>query len=76
MEFSNLGRILVIIGILVVVVGLLAMFLGKLGLGRLPGDILIKRDGTTIYIPIVTMILLSIILSLVLNFVLWLFRGR
>ena len=76
MEFASLGRILVVIGIVIVVVGLLAMLFGKLGLGRLPGDILIKRDGTTIYIPIVTMILLSVVLSLVLNFILWLFRGR
>ncbi|HOF88828.1 MAG TPA: DUF2905 domain-containing protein [Armatimonadota bacterium] len=76
MDLSTLGRVLLVIGILLAVVGLLAMFLGKLGLGRLPGDILIKRDGTTIYVPIVTMLLLSVILSLLLNFILWLFRGR
>jgi hypothetical protein len=76
MDVSNLGRILVVVGVCILVVGLLALLLGKLGLGRLPGDILIKRDGTTIYIPIVTMVLLSIIVTMVVNFLLWLFRGR
>lgn len=76
MDFSNLGRITVIVGALIALFGLLAIGLGKLGLSRLPGDILIKRDGTTIFIPIVSMILLSIILSLLVNFCLWLFRGR
>lgn len=76
MDFSNLGRTLVIVGVLILLAGLLAMGLGKLGLGRLPGDILIKRDGTTIFIPIVSMILLSVLLSVIINLILWFFRGR
>ena len=52
------------------VVGLLWPWLGQLPLGRLPGDIVIDRPNARIYIPIVTMILVSGILSLLL----WLFR--
>jgi hypothetical protein len=66
-----MARFLIILGILIVVIGLLWPYLSKLGLGHLPGDIVIERDGTTIYIPIVTCLLLSLLLSLVL----WLF-GR
>jgi hypothetical protein len=76
MDFSHLGRTLVIIGMLILLAGLLAMGLSKLGFGRLPGDILIKRDGATIFIPIVSMIIVSILLSLLVNLFLWLFRGR
>ena len=63
-------RILISIGLLIVVVGLLWPWLGQLPLGRLPGDIVIDRPNARIYIPIVTMILVSGILSLLL----WLFR--
>lgn len=66
-----MARFLIILGILIVVIGLLWPYLGKLGLGHLPGDTVIERNGTTIYIPIVTCLLLSLLLSLVL----WLF-GR
>ncbi|NLJ55763.1 MAG: DUF2905 domain-containing protein [Firmicutes bacterium] len=48
--------------------GLAFLFLGRVGLGRLPGDILIKRENLTVYIPFTTMLLLSIILTLIFNF--------
>lgn len=74
---ETIGRTVLIIGGVLVLVGLLMVALGKLGLGRLPGDILYRRDAVTIYFPIVTMILLSIILSLLLTFIFWLMsRGR
>ncbi len=63
-------RILIITGILVLVVGLLWPWLANLGLGRLPGDILIQRDGFTFYFPITTMLIVSAVLTLIF----WLFR--
>lgn len=63
-----MDRMLVLIGIVVVVMGIFLILFGISGRG-LPGDILIRRNGVTIFIPIVTMILLSLILTLILNFV-------
>jgi hypothetical protein len=66
-EFSGLGKILVIAGIVIAGIGVLLWLGGKIpGIGRLPGDILIKRGNFTFYFPIVTSILLSIILSIIL----------
>jgi len=66
--FSPLGKLLVLMGVLLVVLGLFLW--GKLPfLGRLPGDITIERDNFVIYIPITSMLILSVILSLV--FTLW-----
>ncbi len=63
-------RWLIITGVALIVLGLAWPYLGKLGLGRLPGDIRIEREGFTLYLPITT----SIIVSLVLSLILWLFR--
>ncbi|MGI5823327.1 MAG: DUF2905 domain-containing protein [Dethiobacteria bacterium] len=65
---EGLGKALLILGGIIFVTGLVFLFLGRVGLGRLPGDILIKRENLTIYIPITTMLLLSIILTLIFNF--------
>ena len=65
-----MSRWLIITGLALVVLGIAWPYLGKLGLGRLPGDIRIERDGFTLYLPITT----SIIVSLVLSLLLWLFR--
>lgn len=65
-----MARALVIIGIFLVVVGLLWPWIQKLGLGRLPGDIVVERENFRFYFPITTGILISVLLSLVL----WLFR--
>ena len=68
---EGLGRILIIIGAVIVVLGLLLAFSGRIPLlGKLPGDILIKKDGISFYFPIVTFLLLSVILTLIINFVL------
>ena len=61
-------RWLVAIGLVLVLVGLLWPLLSKLGLGRLPGDIVIERGNFRFYFPIVT----CLIVSLVLSFFLWL----
>jgi hypothetical protein len=59
---------LVTIGLLLVGVGLVVMLVGRIpGLGRLPGDILIRRGNFTFYAPIATMLLLSLVLTLLLN---------
>jgi hypothetical protein len=59
------GKILLVVAAALALVGLVLLVLGKLGLGRLPGDILIRRDGVTIFIPLGSMLLLSVVLSLV-----------
>lgn len=71
MDLSSLGRILVIVGVLLVLVGGAIWLAARLGLpfGRLPGDIRFERDGVSCYVPIVSMILLSVLLTIVLNIV-------
>ncbi|MGA8056456.1 MAG: DUF2905 domain-containing protein [Burkholderiales bacterium] len=63
-------RFLVIAGVVLLALGVLWPLVSKLGLGRLPGDISIERDGFNFYFPVTT----SIIVSLVLSLVVWLFR--
>lgn len=62
----SMSRTLILIGLFIVAVGLLWPWIARLGLGRLPGDILIERDNFTFYAPIATGIIISIVLSLVL----------
>jgi len=65
--FSGLGRLLIIAGVLLVVIGALFFLGGKIpGLGRLPGDIIIRRGKFTFYFPLGTSLLLSILISLLL----------
>jgi hypothetical protein len=66
----NIGRILIIAGAVLVVVGLLWPLLGRLGLGRLPGDIAVERENFRFYFPIMTSVVISVVLSLLF----WLFR--
>ncbi|MGA8031796.1 MAG: DUF2905 domain-containing protein [Casimicrobiaceae bacterium] len=63
-------RLLIVVGVLLVLVGLAWPWLSRLGLGRLPGDINIERDGWSFHFPLMT----SVIVSLVLTLLLWLFR--
>lgn len=73
---SDLGRVLLILGAMIFVLGLLLVLIGRVpGIGRLPGDIVIHRDNVTIWIPIATMIILSVGLS-ILMFVLSLILRR
>ncbi len=65
---TEIGRWLIGIGILLVVIGLVFMVSGRLPwLGRLPGDILIERDNLTIFIPLGTMLVVSLILTIIAN---------
>jgi len=61
-----MGRILIVVGVAVALLGLLWPWLGRLGLGRLPGDIYIRGAHGSFYIPIVTSIAVSAVLSLIL----------
>ena len=61
-------KIFIIIGVLFIIVGLLYPFLKDIGLGRLPGDIVIKKENSSFYFPIVTCIIISIVISLILIF--------
>jgi hypothetical protein len=63
----ELGRVLLVIGIVLVVVGGLAMAGVRLPFGRLPGDIAIEGQRGGLYIPIATMIVVSIVLTLLVN---------
>jgi len=69
-----MARTLIILGAILLLAGLLWPWILKLGLGRLPGDIVIERDGFRCYFPIVTGLLVSLIVSLVVSAVLWLLR--
>jgi hypothetical protein len=63
-------RFLITLGVILVVAGLAWPWLAKLGLGRLPGDIRIERDGFTIFIPLASGLIVSAAISLIL----WLLR--
>ncbi len=69
---QDIGKFLIITGIIIIVVGGLFLISGRLPwIGRLPGDLVIQRKNFTFYFPLATSILLSIIIS----FILW-FLGR
>jgi len=57
-------RILILAGLALIVIGLAWPWLSKLGLGRLPGDIVIRREGFSFYFPIVTCLIVSALASL------------
>jgi DUF2905 family protein len=62
----SISRLLIIFGLVLVAAGLLWPLVAKLGLGRLPGDIVIERENFRLYLPIGTSVLISAILSLIL----------
>ncbi len=65
-----MARTLIILGLVLVVVGALWPWLSRLGLGRLPGDIVIDRGNFRFYFPLTTSILVSIVITLLF----WFFR--
>ena len=66
----DMQRLLIVLGAILLAVGLLWPWLHKLGLGRLPGDIRIERDGFFFYFPLTTGLLISVVVTLIL----WLLR--
>ena len=70
---GDLGKTLVVIGVVIVVVGLVLMLAGRVPwLGRLPGDIYIQRGNWSFYFPVVTSLVVSVLLTLLF----WLFGRR
>ena len=65
MHLADIGKLLILIGVVTAGVGVLVTFAGKIPfLGRLPGDIVWKRGNFTVYLPVATSIVLSIVLTL------------
>ena len=73
---SQTGKWIIIAGVIVVIIGVIIYFFSdKLNwLGKLPGDIRIERDNVRVYIPVVSMLLISVALSLLLTVAEYLFR--
>ena len=66
---GDVGRTLLVVGAVLFVVGLLLTFGSRVpGLGRLPGDIVVRKGNFTFYFPLVTSILLSLLLTAILSF--------
>jgi hypothetical protein len=61
---------LIIVGLIFVAAGLLWPLMSKLGLGRLPGDLVVRRDGFSLYFPLMTCLVISMVVSIVI----WIFR--
>ena len=64
---EHLGRFLLITGLVVAAVGAVLLLAGKIGLGRLPGDIVWEGENWRVYVPLGWMVLLSVVLTLLLN---------
>lgn len=65
-----MARTLIVLGVLLILLGLVWPWIAKLGLFRLPGDIVIERHNFRFYFPITTMVIISVVVSVLL----WLFR--
>jgi DUF2905 family protein len=64
---SETGRVLIVAGILIAALGLVLLLADRVpGLGRLPGDLVLRRGGVTFYLPLATCLLLSVVLTLIL----------
>ncbi len=61
-------KFLITAGIILLVAGLLWPVISKLGLGRLPGDIRIEREGFAFYFPLTTMVIVSVVLTVIFRF--------
>ena len=74
---EDVGRLLIILGLVVVFVGVVFLLAGRLPfLGHLPGDIRIQTDGVSCVIPLATSLLISVILSLLLSLLMNLLQRR
>ena len=70
MAIESIGKSLIFFGIVLIVIGSLFVLFGKVPwFGRLPGDIIIKREGLTVYFPVATMVLLSLLLTILFNII-------
>ncbi len=65
---QELGRLLIVLGVLAVLAGGVLLLAGRLPwLGRLPGDLVVRRGPVTFYFPLVTSLVVSIVVTIVLN---------
>ncbi len=71
MDTIHISKYLIFLGVLLLFIGSSFYFLGKLGigLGKLPGDIIIQKENFTFYFPLATSILISIILTVILSLI-------
>jgi multisubunit Na+/H+ antiporter MnhG subunit len=60
---------IIVLGIAIVIFGVILYFGGKLGIGRLPGDIYVKKGNFTFYFPVVTCIIASIIMTIIFSLI-------
>jgi hypothetical protein len=62
--FDSLARVLILVGVVLALLGGLLLFVGKVPfLGRLPGDIVIRRENWSLYVPLTTSLVISIVLT-------------
>lgn len=66
---ESFGRMIIIIGLVVTIFGVMLLFGGKLGLGKLPGDLFFQKGNITFYFPVVSSIILSLLLTAILNLI-------
>lgn len=67
--FDSLGKLLIVFGVVLALAGGLLVLAGKVPfLGKLPGDIVVRRDNWSVYFPLTTCIVLSLLLTLLLSF--------
>ena len=75
MAIQSLGRLLILLAAVLLVVGVIVLVADKVPfLGRLPGDLVLRKNGLTVFFPIVTMVIVSLVLTLLLNLFFRLFR--
>ncbi len=67
---TPVSKWLITLGLILVAAGLLWPVMSKLGLGRLPGDIVVRRDGFSLYFPLMTCLVISVVVSILI----WIFR--
>ncbi len=72
--FQDLGKVLIFLGLALAAVGLLLTWFPSLRLGRLPGDLFVRRENWSLHFPLVTCLLASVVLTLVFWLIQWLRR--
>ena len=69
---EGLGKILLIVGGIIIILGLILVFSDHIPfVGKLPGDIFMKKDGFSFYFPIVTLLILSILITVIVNVIIY-----
>jgi Protein of unknown function (DUF2905) len=71
-DMEGLGKILLIVGGIIIILGLVLVFGNHIPfIGKLPGDIFMKKDGFSFYFPIVTLLILSILITVIVNVIIY-----